>query len=265
MPTALIVEDEPEANRLLAMLVRLRGYQTDSAFTGGEALAKAESQPFDIVFLDLMLPDINGYEVCKKLKTERATSMIPVVMVTARLAAENRYQSYSAGAEDYIPKPYTPDQIFEAITNADAWRKSLDRHEAAGEFDLGADHDDALKELARLRGLLMARTSLGPDAVGRVVELLESLRFDAAAWAEKRRSIPVAMLNYRLEPGCLTVTITDRAGWLAETGRQVLDEPQTSLASAPFDSIVPDVSGRTVTFRRRFAATDGNGRKAAAD
>ena len=90
MPTALIVEDEPEANQLLSMLVQLRGYRTESAFTGGEALEKVEHGPPDIVFLDLMLPDINGYEVCRRLKTRKATSLIPVVMVTARVAAENR-------------------------------------------------------------------------------------------------------------------------------------------------------------------------------
>ena len=71
MPTALIVEDEPEANHLLAMLVQLRGYRTDSAYTGGEALEKVRQQPPDIVFLDLMLPDINGYEVCKSIKASR--------------------------------------------------------------------------------------------------------------------------------------------------------------------------------------------------
>src|SRR3954454_17984312 len=90
MPTALIVEDVPEANKLLSMLVQLRGYRTDSAFTGSEALEKIGHSPPDIVFLDLMLPDINGYEVCKSLKSLKATSPIPVVMVTARVAAENR-------------------------------------------------------------------------------------------------------------------------------------------------------------------------------
>src|SRR6478672_3266223 len=119
MPTALIVEDEPEANHLLSMLVQLRGYRTESAFTGGEALEKVDRQPPDIVFLDLMLPDINGYEVCKTLKTQKATSLIPIVMVTARIAAENRLQSFRVGADDYIPKPYTPDQIFRAMADAD--------------------------------------------------------------------------------------------------------------------------------------------------
>ena len=127
MPTALIVEDEPAANGLLAMIVKLRGYQTESAFTGGEALKKADDHRPDLVFLDLMLPDINGYEVCKSLRDRRATGDVPVVMVTARLAAENRVQGFRAGAVEYIPKPYTPDQIFAAMTRADSWRGRIDR------------------------------------------------------------------------------------------------------------------------------------------
>ena len=68
MPTALIVEDEPEANKLLSMLVQLHGYATESAFTGSEALEKVRNHVPDVVFLDLMLPDLDGYEVCRALE-----------------------------------------------------------------------------------------------------------------------------------------------------------------------------------------------------
>ena len=71
MPTALIVEDEPEANKLLAMLLQLRGYRTESAFSGAEALEKIRDHAPDVVFLDLMLPDMDGYEVCRSLKIAR--------------------------------------------------------------------------------------------------------------------------------------------------------------------------------------------------
>ena len=84
----------------------------------------------DIVFLDLMLPDINGFDVCEALKSSRPTSAIPVVMVTARMADENRLQGFRAGATDYVPKPYTPDQIFGAMAQADAWREATERRGA---------------------------------------------------------------------------------------------------------------------------------------
>ncbi len=68
MPTALIVEDEPEANKLLAMLVQLRGYQTESALDGAAAIDHLRKHVPDVIFLDLMLPDIDGYEICRTLK-----------------------------------------------------------------------------------------------------------------------------------------------------------------------------------------------------
>ncbi len=123
MPTALIVEDEPEANRLLARIVQLRGYRTRSAFNGVEALAAIEDETFDVVFLDLMLPDANGYEICRRIKGRPETRSTPVVIVTARLVDENRAQSAQVGADGFIPKPYTPGQIFEALASADASRK----------------------------------------------------------------------------------------------------------------------------------------------
>lgn len=77
MPTALIVEDEPEANKLLAMLLQLRGYQTVSAYRGAEALEKIREHAPDVVFLDLMLPDMDGYDVCRSLQSARPVSVIP--------------------------------------------------------------------------------------------------------------------------------------------------------------------------------------------
>jgi CheY-like chemotaxis protein len=125
MPTALIVEDEPEANRLLSMLVQLRGYRTQSVFSGSEALAAVEAgESFDVVFLDLMLPDTNGFEVCRLIKSRPETCAVPVVMVTARLAEENRAKSAQVGADGFIPKPYTPNQIFEALASADEIRRA---------------------------------------------------------------------------------------------------------------------------------------------
>ena len=126
MPTALIVEDEPEANRLLARIVQLRGYRTRSAFNGVEAITAIEDEAFDVVFLDLMLPDANGYEICRRIKDHPDTRSTPVVIVTARLADENRAQSAQVGADGFIPKPYTPGQIFAALASADAARKAKD-------------------------------------------------------------------------------------------------------------------------------------------
>ena len=175
MPTALIVEDEPQANKLLSMLVQLHGYSTESAFSGHEALEKVRTCVPDVVFLDLMLPDLDGYEVCRALKSSGTTNQVPIVIVTARLAAENRIESFHAGADDYVPKPYTPDQIFEALEQSNARKQERTAPSIEGQVVLdGRDDGETLRRLARLRGSLLARGGLERDAIDRI---------SAAVWA----------------------------------------------------------------------------------
>ena len=169
MPTALIVEDEPEANKLLGMLLRLRGYRIESAFTGKEALQLvAKGQP-DMIFLDLMLPDLNGYEICKILKSSRSTSLIPLAIITARIADENRIESFCIGADDYIAKPYTPDRIFQAVEQASLW-SALSRSAQIQEsvcFD-HKDDGEILRRMGQFRSLVFGRTTLGLEAVAQI-------------------------------------------------------------------------------------------------
>lgn len=253
MPTALIVEDEPEANHLLSMLVQLRGYRTDSAYTGGEALEKVRQDPPDIVFLDLMLPDINGYEVCKSIKGSRPTSLIPVVMVTARIAAENRLQSFRVGATDYIPKPYTPDQIFQAMADADAWRRDLDRRNIEGEMRLDASGDgDALRQIAQLRSLLVARSSLESDQVNRIGAAVAEIAASASAWGQEHGSQLVARFEYRLESDALTLTLHDASGWLRHDRSAPEIRWPRAVPAARFDAIDFDGDGDRLTFYKRL-------------
>ncbi len=214
MPIALIVEDEPEANQLLAMLVQLRGYQTASAFTGGEALEQVDRVRPDIVFLDLMLPDMSGFEVCRELRGSRPTASIPVVMVTARLAAENRVQGFRAGATEYVPKPYTPDQIFEAMAEADVWRRRLDEGGSEGRIPLDAAGGVAgLREISRLGSLLLGRTTISEDAARRSDGVLLELAARAADWGSRHGAGLVASLHHRLDGGSVVLTLRDESGW----------------------------------------------------
>ena len=152
MPTALIVEDEPEANKLLAMLVQLRGYQTESALDGAQAMDHLRKRTPDVIFLDLMLPDVDGYDICRSLKSSEHTSQVPVIIVTARITDANRIESFRAGADNFIPKPYTPDEIFEALEQAQAWKAQLESSRIDGEASLdGRDEGETLRSLARLR------------------------------------------------------------------------------------------------------------------
>jgi CheY-like chemotaxis protein len=238
MPSALIVEDEPEANKLLSMLVRLRGYETESAFTGTEALERIECSPPDVVFLDLMLPDINGYEVCKSVKTRPATALIPVVMVTARVAAENRIESYCTGADYYVPKPYTPDQIFWAMDVADAWRKSVESGAFSGEIPFETrDEGEALRRLAQLRSRLIASARLDVPSACRLVDALDRLWARADAWGQSRGVQKVAALGYSVGPVRIDFALRDVSGWFRGDPRSPAERWPEEVARGGFDAV----------------------------
>ncbi|GAC1473753.1 MAG: hypothetical protein NVSMB9_22950 [Isosphaeraceae bacterium] len=253
MARALIVEDELEANELLAMLVQLRGYQTDSAFTGEEALDKVRRAPPDLIFLDLMLPDLTGYEVCTFLKSHKDTALIPIVMVTARVAAENRVQSYGAGADYFVPKPYTPDQIFQAMTEADAWRRDLERRGPEGEVVFTRNDEwETLRQLARLRSLLLAETPIGLDAARRLHESLVLLWTRADLWGRKQGASRIATLAFRVLPDQVVLSLRDLDHWYQGDPRPPAERWPEEVALGGFDEVLVDETRDRVKFVLRY-------------
>lgn len=217
MPIALIVDDEPEANRLLARLVQLKGFQPVSAFTAEEARAAIVAQPPDVLFLDLMLPDANGLEICAEIKGRRATAAIPIVINTARLATENRPQSYRRGANTFIPKPYFPDQIFAALQQAAVWREQPARLPDAQAIPLEAgDESAAHAAIAALWGQILHRTNWDEGETARLIGDLNDCVQAILSWGRGRQAGRVGTLSHELQPGMLQLKVLDEAGWSAE-------------------------------------------------
>jgi CheY-like chemotaxis protein len=253
MPTALIVEDEPEANKLLSMLVQLHGYATESAFTGSEALEMVRNRVPDVVFLDLMLPDLDGYEVCRALKSSGTTRQVPIVIVTARIAAENRIESFHAGADDYVPKPYTPDQIFEALDQSNARSRESSAPLIEGEVVLdGRDDGETLRSLARLRGLLLARSKLAPDAIESISAAIRAIWLSVDGLARRSGLDRVATLAYALSPEKLVLIVHDEAGWLSRVDGLADGPVSTILTDARFDEIENDHEDHCLRLVKRF-------------
>ena len=255
MPTALIVEDEPEANKLLSILVQLRGYTTSSVYTGGEAIASIERDPPDVVLLDLMLPDMNGFEVCDAVKVRKDTTLIPVVMVTARLAAENRAHSYTRGADHYVPKPYTPDQIFEALDDTKQWRSHAEGLDVAegGEFSfVTSDEDETFRELSRVRSILFAKTPLDIEELRGVEEALRSLVQDAEAWGKKNCVSRIAKLSYRVSSESLSLRLIDLSGWIRDDPRPPAERWPGVVSSSRFDIVEESRDEGIVTMVKHF-------------
>jgi len=103
-PRILLVDDELSVQKLLGYPLRKDGYDVVPALDGREAIEAVRDQRFDLVVLDLMLPHINGLEVCRRL---RATSSVPIIMLTARDEESDKVQGLELGADDYITKPFS--------------------------------------------------------------------------------------------------------------------------------------------------------------
>ena len=136
----LVVEDERDLARALAEGIRRDGYAVDTAFTGGEALDKLSAVPYDIVCLDLNLPDIDGREVCRRINADAARlddSDTPrVLMLTARDSLADRVAGLDDGADDYLVKPFDLAELLARI-------RALSRRRST--------HNGALVEVGALR------------------------------------------------------------------------------------------------------------------
>jgi DNA-binding response OmpR family regulator len=238
MPTALIVEDEPEANKLLGMLIRLRGYNSAAAFDGREALEQLGRVAPDIMFLDLMLPDMSGYEVCRAVKASRATCLVPVVVVSARIAESNRVESFHAGADEFIAKPYTPDEIFGALGRARDRRAEAERDRNAGTARFGdPEGGPAARDLARLRDLVLGRSPLPEDEAAALGDFIRRAEASVEDWLRACPAGPTASLDYELTREGLALTFHG-VGWLEALGRTPGDPLIASLAR--FDEATVD-------------------------
>ncbi len=129
----LIVEDERDLSRVVAYNFQKEGFDVVVAFTGEQALRAMKEERFDLVLLDLMLPDISGTEVCKKLKSNPQTATIPVVMVTAKGEEIDRIVGFELGADDYVVKPFSVRELVlrarSILRRADPSAQAPDRFE----------------------------------------------------------------------------------------------------------------------------------------
>lgn len=109
----LIVEDEKNIVLPMRMLFEKEGYEVRDVPNGIDAIKLAQEYLPDVVFLDIIIPGVSGYLVCEALKQDPNTKGIPVVVISAKTQAEDIERAYSSGADDYLTKPFTPEQLME--------------------------------------------------------------------------------------------------------------------------------------------------------
>jgi DNA-binding response OmpR family regulator len=115
MARVLIVEDDEDIAALIAHYLEKSGYTAEIMADGGRALIRARETPPDLVILDLMLPGLNGLEICKALRAGSGTATLPIIMLTARGEEAERIAGLDVGADDYVVKPFSPNELIARV------------------------------------------------------------------------------------------------------------------------------------------------------
>jgi DNA-binding response OmpR family regulator len=233
MGTALIVEDHPEQAELVARILRMRDYEPIVAEDGETGLRLARECLPDVVLLDLMLPDINGFDVCRQLRTDRATMMIPVVMLTALNDVQHKVHGFRVGANAYVTKPYGVDDLFEAITTARDWHASIVERELHGEIHVELNSEiNFLKDLNDFLMLLCQATPLSHDQVVQLRQAVMEMAHNAIEWGNSHESDRLVNITYRVYDDRLEIVVRDQG-----TGFDRESLPHAAIPGDPFSHL----------------------------
>ena len=148
MTRILVIDDEPLYHKMIAHALEAEKYQLDFASSGNEGLQKAKIHKPDLIITDVMMPDIDGYEVTRLLRREPQFAHIPILVLTAQAGLQNKLKSFEAGADDHLTKPFEPEELAARLAAL------LRRAESISPRTLpGAEHEDArLIAVHSLRG-----------------------------------------------------------------------------------------------------------------
>jgi len=223
----LIVEDEPDIRELVVHHLKREGYQVSVAASGEEALRQVQASPPDLVLLDLMMPAMNGLEVCRRLRQDPVTASLPIVMLTAKGDEVDRVLGLELGADDYVVKPFSPKELLARVRAV--LRRSLPAP-GASPTTLGAltidpgthtvsvgdevlsltpKEFDLLRALVEARGRVLSREFLldrvwgysrASEIESRTVDV-HVRRLRVKLGPEGRRVLTVKSVGYRMDPG----------------------------------------------------------------
>ncbi len=158
-PKVLVVDDEPDLVRYLEHVLHRLGYETARAENGSEAIERAALDPPDLILLDVMMPVMDGFAVCRSLREREATRLTPVIVMTALEGIENRVKLLEHGADDVLAKPVDERELVARVQGALARKRELDHR--LGELARVRDHFAKFVPEA-VRRLVLAN----PDAPG---------------------------------------------------------------------------------------------------
>jgi CheY-like chemotaxis protein/anti-sigma regulatory factor (Ser/Thr protein kinase) len=207
---ALIVDDEPDLGQLLAELLRRWGFEPTVLAEGKSVVSWVRLHQPSLILLDIQLPDIDGFSICETLKLDRETNLIPVIMVTIMSAQEDRVHGLQVGANRYLTKPFTADDLYRSIQDAMTWLEDLKKHGTDGEIRFQLQSDERyLEELNQMLGGLFLFSGLTQTQVKQLTTAVRELGTNAIEWGHRKQVERIVTVDYRIDPQKITITIKD--------------------------------------------------------
>jgi class 3 adenylate cyclase len=191
----LVVDDQPQNVRLLEQLLTLSGYEVATASSGPEALAKVAKETPDIVLLDVVMPQMSGYEVCRAIRENPETALLPIVMVTALDPAEERVRGIESGADDFLAKPINQAELLARVKSLLRIRElhAQVKAQAAQLAEWNAKLEERVNEqLGQLERLARLKRFLSP----KVADLIVAGHLDDPM-ATRRREVTIMFVDMR--------------------------------------------------------------------
>ena len=203
MSTVLVVDDDPGVLDVVAFTLRREGFDVDEERDGAKALDAARARDYDIVILDVMLPQVSGTEVCRAL---RAESDVPIVMLTARDAERDRVLGLDVGADDYVTKPFSSAELLSRV-RAILRRRELDRATAVrtlgglrldlGRHEVTVDGEPVRLTLSEFK--VLALLAQRPESVISRRELMQHLWASEHVGDEHACEVHISNLRRKIE------------------------------------------------------------------
>jgi anti-sigma regulatory factor (Ser/Thr protein kinase) len=162
------------------------------------------------VLLDLMLPGRNGYDICQELKLDRETNRIPIIICTARTQHEDLLRGLRVGANFYLTKPFTIDQLRHAVEHVFDWKKELEASGAGGEIHFQLQSDTQyVEELNRMLSSLFLYSGLTEDQVFELTTAIREMGNNAIEWGNRKQVDRPVTVTYRIDAEKVVIVIRD--------------------------------------------------------
>jgi DNA-binding response OmpR family regulator len=206
----LVVEDDEDLCSILCRFLQGEGFRADAVHDGASAVERVRRERPDGVVLDVMLPRMNGFDVCQELKFHRETNLIPVLMLTALGDRESRQRGLWVGANAYVTKPYDPHDLVRKIRQMLEHRHELLEHKVHARVELCMESDSRVREqLNDLLTDLFLITPLSEEEVHRIRYAVLEMTENAIEWGNRRQKELTVRIAYEVTDTSVRFVITD--------------------------------------------------------